>query len=140
MKTLKCCFLLVLLLTAVRLEAIDLTSTDILRISFTTNPGFGGTVPDTFVLFFSPGGISATGVTGYGAELFNGNTLLGTYHRSAAPSGFLAPLFKSSVSPVTALSPTLVDFTTILNGTINGRLDFHLDSGSATFILNDVIL
>jgi hypothetical protein len=137
-KTLAHLGLLALLLTAGRMEAITLTSSDVLRVSFRTSSSFGGSTPDTLEFYFYPGGFSAVGVTGYGAELYDGSTLLGSYHVSTSSVGIIAPLFKSSSSPATAA--TLVDFTTILNGTFNGRIDFHIDSGTATFNLHDFIL
>ena len=67
-------------------------------------------------------------------SLYNGNTLLGTYTFTANPFNNEAfedvALFKSSTSLLTVDSPTVVDTTSLQNGTIDGHLVVTISSGS----------
>jgi hypothetical protein len=109
-----------------------LTSADIFRVTFTTNPAnFGNKVPDLIQLIFF--NWFSTPLNGFTARLYDGDTLLGTYSKGPDPALGAHPMFKSLTNPDTFRNPTPVDFTSILNGTIKGRLDFQITSGIFAF-------
>src|SRR5579871_4780348 len=74
--------------------------------------------------FFPFQGSPQIGSPTFVAQLFDGTTLLGTYTGSPFVS-----IFKSPTSALTFANPTVADFTTILNGTINGVLKYELLTG-----------
>jgi hypothetical protein len=76
---------------------------------------------------------SPTGVAAINASLFNGATLLGTYTNTLC----CVPSFKSSSSLWNFASPTVIDFSSLQNGTFNGRIDFSITSGTLNFDPND---
>jgi hypothetical protein len=64
-------------------------------------------------------GNGGTGFIGATAQLFNGNTLLGSYIGFGTNPFFV---WASSSSSFTFGSPTIIDFSSFQNGTINGRI------------------
>jgi hypothetical protein len=114
------------LLPATEARATTLTPADVLSFQFTTNPAnFGAFTPDLLGLVF--GGATASGSVTAEATLYDGQTVLGSYVMSLCCSTFF---FKASSSPYTFGNPTVVDFTSISNGSIQGLLTFHLLSGT----------
>ena len=87
-----------------------------------------------------------TQITG---SLYNGNTLLGT-STSSVGAGYtgtysfypIPTTWKAPGSPwnFPAGDPATVDFTSILDGTINGRIDITINAGSIRFDLSKVAL
>lgn len=119
-------------------EFLTLVPGQLLRIGFSTSPPFAEMrEPDTLYVFFGfpevvmPFGLM-TGV------LYDGSSVLGV-STSAAGAGLLGtislnpagPTWKSAVSPwdFPAGDPVIVDFTSILNGSIAGTLEFSIDTG-----------
>jgi PEP-CTERM motif len=115
-------------------DAITLQPTDILQISFTTlaapDCSLAGGLCDT--LIFNLGftnNLNGTSIAT--ARLFDSSTLLGTFETSQAclNLGTCSPLVPSFVAPMSiyGLNSPVIDFTSILNGTIHGILDITLD-------------
>ena len=121
-----------------------LVSGDILRVRFTINNNFNLT-PDVLKLNFG----LITVQQAYGmriAELYDGNTLLGTA-QSSSFGGHVGLLnldpsnsWKTAGSVWNFDSPGVADFGPILNGTIDGRIDFTIASGAVDIPLNQVNL
>jgi hypothetical protein len=122
--------LLVLTLGGTSARGATLTAGETLRVLFSVDPvdfPCPGTC-DTLALFFGASGTSGDshGPFRMEAELFDGSNPLGSY-------GLLVCCgidFKSSTSTFTFLNPPVVDFSTILNGTISGRIDLTVVTGS----------
>jgi hypothetical protein len=102
--------------------------------SFTTNP----------VIFPCSGGCdtlllsnlaSAASPSVFTARLFNGATLLGTNIGLCCVFGFV-----SATSLFTFGPPTVVDFTSILNGSIAGHIDVTIDTGSVDLVQSGISL
>ena len=138
----------VLLVCALALPACadiwTLNPDNVLEYTFQTNPSaWDGTAPDFLELnlitngSFSP----AEPLSDLTVKLYDGNTLLGTY-----VSPFTGPIsnfmgltvgeWVSATSPNSNFpfgQPTKVDFTSILDGTIQGRIDITISSGAMNF-------
>jgi hypothetical protein len=119
---------------ATQARAIELTPGETLNVTFTESgppsvlgglfTGAGGLLDDTLAFEESDNlGVPASGV----AQLFDGTILLGTVDFTAYKlQGFG---FVASGSAFTAVPTGIVnDWTSIINGTINGRLDITLDT------------
>jgi hypothetical protein len=105
---------------AVFLVCLFLLATSLLRadtITFTfTLPQAGGGTANTF-LFEA---LTGTGFVGATAELFDGNTLLGT---SVNPdTSQMLFVWVSPSSPFTIVPAGVIDFSSFINGTIQGRI------------------
>lgn len=75
--------------------------------------------------------VSATNV-----ELFNGNSLLGTYSSS---DNLLPALFKTSDSLWdNGQNPTIIDFASFLDGSIDGILRLSIESGEVLFDIGKI--
>jgi len=123
---------------------LTLTQGNILRYTFQTDPGaWGALAPDYLDLkLVSNGSFSpAEPLSVLTATLYDGNTLLGSY-----VSPFNTPIstfigiqlgeWISSASPNPGFPfgfATVIDFTSILNGTIQGRIDVTISSGTLSF-------
>ncbi len=131
-------------LLAAPASADVLNAGEILRVDFTVNNNFN-IQPNTLKLNFgliqvvSPFGTRS-------AALYDGSTLLGTAMSSSFGTHMgalnLDPSnsFTTSTSPWTFGSPAIVDFTSILNGTIQGRIEFSLTTGAMDIPLGQVNL
>lgn len=99
------------------------------------------TVPNTadMILFFDNTPYASTGTPVITVQLFDGAGLLGTYTGDAF-SGFISSVFTSPTSLFTTFSPTQVDFTSINNGSIQGRLLMTVTGGTITFNVSDLVL
>lgn len=96
-----------------------------MQINFTTSsPSCPSGTCDALII--NPDEQGAFNVNGSVFSLFNGTTLLGT---SDDPCCFA--IFRSSTSLST--QGTVVDFTSIDNGTIDGIIDFQITSGMVTW-------
>ena len=132
-------------------ETVNLTPDKILRIQFNTNPPFyekgypprPGT-PDTF--FLSLGYVNVPEqYSGYGAlmgSFYDGQTLLGSIEDGTFGyiHGTIHPAltWKSSTSIYTMGITSIIDFTSILNGSIQGRIDFTIKKGMMTVDLTQL--
>ena len=109
---------------------ITLQPTDILRLEFSTLSSPDCTGPcDT--LIFVPAFTYPTSARITTARLFDSSTLLGTYETDAVcltlgACSALVPAFVTSES-IYGLNAAVIDFTSILNGTIQGVLDIRFD-------------
>jgi len=101
--------------------SITLNSGETLRITFTLSP-----TANTDVLITDFGFQQASG--SYTYRLLNGSTLLGTVQ------GGPTPFWKSAGSQFS--SGTAVDLSSIVNGTIDGRAEFVVNSGSSQLDLS----
>jgi hypothetical protein len=113
---------------------ITLQPTDVLQLSFTTlaapDCSAGGGPCDT--LIFNLGFTNnLNGASIATAKLFDSSTLLGTFqtNQTCLKLGTCAGLVPSFVAPgsIYGLGSPVVDFTSILNGTIHGVLDIRLN-------------
>jgi hypothetical protein len=129
-------------------ETITLNSEETLRVTFNVTPPFDYT-PD--VIQFQLGEVNiASPLTSLSGSLYNGQTLLGTDtagifaqyfgNNTGKLSLYTAAQWKSSASPFIYDNPAIIDFTSILNGTINGRVDFRIQTGSMTINLDEIQL
>lgn len=127
--------------TSIGASTLRLTSEETLQIEFTTHPPFVEQNPNTIYVFLG----NVNRIAPYGlmsGSLYDGDTLLGlststsgacatgTYSLHPAPT-----TWKSAASPWDhpAGDPSTVDFTSLLDGTIQGRIDIEIDSGSFDF-------
>jgi len=128
-----CC--LFLLLPQARADAETITAGDVLRLTF--DMSFPGAPPDHFAfgsldyfqfdIFVTP----LEPIGSFTTQLFNGDQLLGTY---TSPFATLAMTRFISPTSIYVGPATIVDFTAFNNGTIDGRLEFTISSGSGTLI------
>jgi hypothetical protein len=116
-----------------------------LRVTFKVANPVQPSPPDTLVLvldqYFIP-----TPIGSYTSNLFNGATLLGTYtstalgaatgQHGASPFAF----WKSATSIFTVGNPTVVDFTSFVDGSIDGVIEFTIATGEIDFDLGKVEL
>lgn len=127
-------FLSFLFLWSTSVFAATLTPGEIAQYTFTTDP-ISSPCPGTCdTLFFSAGYTSLSGAPTLTASLFDGTTLLGTFTSAT----FGEATFLSSGSLLSNAAAPVVDFTNILNGTIDGIIELsvsggggHRDSGCA---------
>ena len=128
---------------ATSLRGAILTPNDVLRVRFTVAPA--APTPDVLTLSLGIVQVLAAHTSRTGA-LFDGNTLLG----SGSTSSFGGHVGALSLSPARSWrSPTSVwdfdfpavaDFTPIQNATIDGRVDFTIQTGAMDINLNNVRL
>jgi len=123
-------------------EPITLNAEDILQITFSTNPGLWNPLQPPDQLEFTTGnGLITLPIVQGMAQFFDGNSLLGTIlidstkvDLSTFTGGFgRSDRWKSPTSIATG-PHSIVDFSTILDGTINGRVEITIVAG--TWILN----
>src|SRR5262249_16437249 len=83
----------------------------------------------------------------YTAKLFDGSALLGVHTSTllGLTEGPMGPFmtfseWKSPASPFRGDNPTVIDFTTILDGTIQGVVEFTIATGAMDFDLDNVWL
>ena len=138
--------LLILLLMPFGAAASTLGPGQVLVATFTTSPPFldqsnNAVEPDYLGFMFattptySPGGIA------YTTRLYDGATLLGSYSGTGSSMAWPDQIgwFASGAagaevsSSYTSLHPTVVDFSRILAGTIDGRLEFELTAGALSW-------
>lgn len=116
-------------------HAEPISAGDTLRITFDMNfpgapPGhfaFGSLDYFEFAIFLTP----SAPIGSFTTRLFDGDQLLGTYTSpfdTFAISRFISP------TSIYAGPAAVVDFTAFNNGTIDGRLEFSISSGSGTLI------
>jgi len=102
---------------------------DILRVDFSTlDPLCPGGPCD--VLTVLPVNYGSWGAGGGSASLHDGLILLGV---DDSPDLCCAWDFVSPSSALTARNPAVVDFSSILNGILGGRIDISIHSGQLTF-------
>ncbi len=104
---------------------------DILRADFDVRAIQAYTsIADNDFLLFSPGVTPLEAVGAYTARLYDRGTLLGTYDstRTSGPLAF-ASVFMAPGGTFPIGDPTLVDFTTLRNGTFDGRVEFEIRGG-----------
>lgn len=142
MRTFTTSFVLALLCAGV--SAQNLTPENVLRIHFHTTPPFN-VQPDVLRINFGLTTVTAP-YTNRRAALYDCDMLLGSYSSSlfGSHSGQLnldpGGSFKSPTSPWTFDNAATADFTTIVNGSIQGVIDFTIDTGGMTIPLNQVNL
>lgn len=124
--------------------AAILTSNDVLRVRFTTTPG-ATPVPDVLSLHLGIVQVLAAHTSRTGA-LYDGNTLLGT-GSSTSFGGHVGALslqparsWKSPTSVYTFENPAIANMLPIQLGTIDGRIDFTIATGSMDINLASVRL
>lgn len=97
---------------------------DILRVTFTvTNSDCPGGPCDVIVGFANYD--TAFFILPGQAALYDGSTLLGTYTGNSAPN------FRAATSLFGSHNAATIDFTSITNRTIQGRIDFTITGGQA---------
>ena len=110
---------------------------DSLEATFSAVPN-----PSTLLFFFDVVPLVTTGVPVISAQLSNGASLLGTYTQTDA--AYLTTGFESLATVFPPLAdgpaPTPVDFTSINNGTIAGKLLLTVTGGTITFKQSDLVL
>jgi MYXO-CTERM domain-containing protein len=128
---------LFVLLPQARADAETIAAGDVLRITFDTDfpiPGhidFGNLDYFEFAIFLQP----TAPIGSFTTRLFDGNDLLGTY-TSPFANGAISSVVSRFISPTSIYTgpSSIVDFTAFNNGTIDGRLEFTISSGSGTLI------
>lgn len=98
-------------------------SGETIRLAFTTSP-----VPTADFMVTSNGLKQASGTVTW--TILNGTTVLGTAR------GDDGAVWKSSTSLFASGSTPVIDFSSIVNGTVNGRAELSVSNGSATFDLS----
>jgi len=106
---------------------------DILRTDFDVRGLLDfGSLQDYDVLVFSPGVSVIDAVQSFTTRVYDGSQLLGTY-TSTATDGDLELRFRSWFaapgSIFTLGNPTHMDFSTLQNGTFDGRIEFEIHGG-----------
>jgi PEP-CTERM motif-containing protein len=128
-------FGLLFLLPHARASAEPINAGDVLRITFDMSypgapPGhfeFGSLDYFEFAIFLNP----SEPIGSFTTRLFDGDQLLGTYtspFATTAVSRFISP------SSIYSGPAAVVDFTAFNDGTIDGRLEFSISSGSGTLV------
>ena len=126
---------LCILLPQARAYAEPIQAGDILQVTFDMNfpgapPGhfdFGNLDYFEFAIFLT----TSEPIGSFTTRLFDGDQLLGTYtseFATSAISRFISP------TSIYAGPAAVVDFTAFNDGTIDGRLEFSISSGSGTLI------
>lgn len=106
---------------------VTLTPDDVLEIHFTvpTLPH-----PDTDMFYIFANGSTITGGFTVVTELYDGNTLLGTYTDGYSQ---ITSRWKELGGLNTNGNPEIIDFTSILDGTIDGYTRTTISANSITF-------
>lgn len=127
-------------------QTITLNAAETLRINFNDAPPFDNT-PDVLQLHLGYVDILSP-CTSLSGTLYNGQTLLGThvsdifalYFRYNTGTLSLCPAvgWKSPASLFTYDNPAIIDFTSIQDGTINGRIDFRIQTGTMIINTNEI--
>jgi len=133
----RCGFAIILLaaLGSARAQSITVNPGSVLRYTFNVNPSVWGTsFPDVLQLrLYGPAAVSTTPTT-LTAALYDGSTLLGQVSAPPMTSSDLPSLvslyWKSTSSAWPNAPVAAVDFTSVLNGTIQGRIDISVAGGS----------
>ena len=122
-----------------------MTSDEFLRIEFKVTPDWTPVDPDVLLLNFGLITVIEP-FTKRIADLYDGNTLLGTASTTSFGNhvGLLnldpSNSWKAPGSPWNFDSPGTADFTTIVDGSIDGRIEFRIATGSVDIPLNQVNL
>lgn len=130
------------------IEGGMLTAGRVLRIEFATTPPFVESLPNTLYALLGNG----ERLQPYGmmtGELYDGDVLLGVSVSSVGCCG--TGIYSFHPAPVTwrtadspwnfpAGDPASVDFASLHDGSIDGRIDITIDSGSVVFDLDAVAL
>ncbi len=144
MRTLTCLITTTWLLVPVA-RADVLNAGEILRIDFTVDNNFSPMPPDVLRLNFGLIEVFQPFTT-RNADLFDGNTLLGHAETSSFGNhvGLLNLDPSNSWRTKDSLwdfdNPGIADFGPILDGSIDGRIDFFIATGSVDIPLNQVNL
>jgi hypothetical protein len=92
------------------------------------------------LLYFNNDPLNVTGSPIFNVTLFNGGALLGTYTHAPIENTFVSAFVSAGVAPIIG-GQTVVDFTSINDGAIKGRLITTVSGGSISgFNLADVVL
>ena len=122
-----------------------MTSDEFLRIEFKVTGDWTPVDPDVLLLNFGLITVIEP-FTKRIADLYDGNTLLGTASSTSFGNhvGLLnldpSNSWKAPGSPWNFDSPGTADFTTIVDGSIDGRIEFRIATGSVDIPLNQVNL
>ena len=122
-----------------------MTSDEFLRIEFKVTGDWTPVDPDVLLLNFGLITVIEP-FTKRIADLYDGNTLLGTASSTSFGNhvGLLnldpSNSWKAPGSPWNFDSPGTADFTTIVDGSIDGRIEFRIATGSIDIPLNQVNL
>jgi hypothetical protein len=132
------------LFTATPARADVLTPSEVLRVEFAIDNNFN-LQPNTISLSFGIIQVLSA-YTSRSAAMYDGATLLGIDTKTSFGSHVgalsLSPSnsWVSATSPFTFKNPTVIDFTSILDGTIQGRVDFTIATGAVDIPLSQVSL
>ena len=107
--------------------AATLNPGDVLRVTFTVMaPTCPGGPCDTLLTFPSASG--SFDVIPNGGSLWSGSTLLGTH------AGTYGPKFRAASSQFQALNAATVDFSSIIDGSIDGLITFSISGGQMLWV------
>ena len=101
---------------------------EVLQATFSTTPSPNCVLGPCDTLIFELDATGATGIPVLTAQLFNSSALLGTW----TYAGIGDPVFDSSTSMFGSYA-TVIDFASILNGTITGIIDLSIVGGTLSF-------
>jgi PEP-CTERM motif len=106
---------------------------DILRADFDVRQFLDfGSLQNFDVLVFSPGVSVINPVQSFTTRVYDGNQLLGTYTSTATgddPALRFRSWFAATGSIFTFGNPTHMNFSTLQNGTFDGRVEFEIHGG-----------
>lgn len=126
-------------------SAALLSAGEILRVDFTVDNNFQPQPPDVLRLNFGLINVLEAFTT-RNADLYDGETLLGSASTGSF-GGHVGPLnldpsnsWRTETSLWTFDNPGIADFGPILDGTIDGRIDFFIETGQVDIPLNQVNL
>lgn len=122
-----------------------LTPDDTLRVEFTIDNNWLGVAPDVIMLHFGLVQVLSA-YTARTAEMYDGANLLGTDTKTSF-GGYVGTLslnpsngWVDANSVWSFKNPAVIDFTTILDGTIQGKILFTIQTGAVDIPLNQVNL
>lgn len=122
-----------------------LTPDDTLHVEFTINNNWQGVTPDVITLGFGIIQVLSA-FTSRTARIYDDCTLLGTDVKTSF-GGYVGTLslnptngFIDASSVWSFKNPAVIDFTSILDGSIQGRIEFKIATGAIDIPLNQVSL
>lgn len=136
--------LAVTITSIVNAEEVILTPDKIVRVNFELTPPFSYT-PDTLCMGIGPVGIQSAYTTRRGA-IYDGGQLLGTYESNLFGNYVgdvylgICSSWKSIDSVFDVDNTEVIEFTGIQGGSIDGRIDFSIETGMMTCNLDHVTL
>ncbi len=115
---------ILLTLTPAAISAVEITTNDTVAVEFklTGPPSTNNGIVDLMEIFPINGALYEVGAVDATVKLYDGNRLLGTY---LIVNSFGAN-FRGVTSQWRFQNPTIIDFTSIRDGSIDGRIEYRI--------------